>query len=224
MKQHLSRWQANFYTGLAIVLPAIISIAILKWLFGTVSNFTDPLLFFLPKEWTHDPLTGVMYWWWSLVALGMTAMVISLLGRFARNFLLKKVIQSADALLLNVPLLNKLYGAIKQVNAAFTTGNRSAFQQVVLIEFPRAGLYSLGFITSDLVAEVQQRLGRRVLSVYVPTTPNPTSGYQVLVPDEQVTRLDMTVSEGIKFILSLGSVSPPYSQAPLSVGDGRGSK
>src|ERR1051325_4251814 len=104
MNGAFGRWRANFYTGLAIVLPAVISIAIVKWLFGTVANVTDPLLFFLPKAWTHQP-NGPMYWWWSLFALVLAILLISLIGRMARNYIGRKLIGAADQILLRVPIL-----------------------------------------------------------------------------------------------------------------------
>jgi uncharacterized membrane protein len=215
MKKHgFARWRANFFTGLAVVLPAIISIAVMVWLFGTVSNITDTLLFFLPKELTHkDGGSGPTHWYWSLVALLVAVLFIGLIGGLARNYLVKKIIQAVDMLLLRVPLLNKIYGTIKQVNEAFSTGSKSSFKQVVLIEFPRAGQYSLGFITGEQHQEVQAKTEEKVVSVFVPTTPNPTSGFLVLVPEDQLTRLDMPVADGIKFIISLGSISPDFSAA-----------
>lgn len=210
MKSPLARWQANFYTGLAIILPAVISLAIIKWLFGTISNITDPLLFFLPKTWTHAPDGGGMYWWWSLFALLVAVLLVSLIGRLARNFIGKKMIQMLDLSLLRVPLLNKIYGAIKQVNEAFISGNKSSFQQVVLVDFPRAGMHSVGFITGAPGGEFRQKTNETLVSVFIPTTPNPTSGFIVLVPEHQVTKLNMSVADGIKFIISLGSVAPEY--------------
>ncbi len=212
MKKPMTHWKANFFTGLAVVLPALLSIAIVVWLFGTVSNFTDALLFFLPKDWTHERGgEGPMHGYWSLFALALAIGLITLVGRFARHYLGKKLIRLADEVLLRVPLLNKIYGAIKQINEAFTSTKTSSFKQVVLIEFPRAGLYSVGFITGAQHGEVQCKTREEVVGVFVPTTPNPTTGFIVLVPQKDVTKLDMSVADGIKFIVSLGSVAPDYA-------------
>ncbi|MBM3877860.1 MAG: DUF502 domain-containing protein [Verrucomicrobia bacterium] len=211
MKKPLAHWKANFFTGLAVVLPALLSIGAVVWLFGTVSNVTDALLFFLPKAWTHERGgEGPMHWYWSLCALALAIGLITLVGRFARHYLGRKLIRLADDLLLRVPLLNKIYGALKQINEAFTSSKNTAFQQVVLIEFPRAGLYSIGFITGDQHGEVQHKTREEVVSVFVPTTPNPTSGFIVLAPKARIVKLDMSVADGIKFIMSLGSVAPDY--------------
>ncbi len=209
MKQTLLRWRANFLTGLAVVLPAVISIAIFRWLFGTVSNVTDTLLFFLPHAWTHGP-DGLVFWYWSLTALIVGILIVIVLGRAARNYLGRKMIKFMDQVMFQVPLLNKIYGTVKQVNEAFSTGKKSSFKQVVLFEYPRAGLYSVGFVTSDEHPEAAARLNRKLLGVFVPTTPNPTSGFLIVVPEEEVIKLDMSVADGIKYIISLGAITPAY--------------
>ncbi len=206
-----ARWQANFLAGLAIILPGLISIAALVWLFGTIANFTDWLLVFLPKELTHqDGGYGPLFWPWKIVALLLAVMLIGLVGLAARHYFGRRLIEWAESLLLRVPLLNKVYSAIKQVSDAFSSTKKTAFRTVVLVEFPRKGLYSIAFITSDQHDEVCARTGQKVVCVFVPTTPNPTSGFLVLTPEADVTKLDMSVAEGIKYIISLGSIVPDY--------------
>lgn len=222
-KTPINRWQANFYTGLAIILPVVISIAIMKWLFGTVANFSDMLLFWL--KWLIEPRwiyqngkDGPMLIHWSFLALCLAVALITLVGRFARHFLGKKLIQLMDYIMLKVPLLNKIYGTLKQVNEAFTSSSKSSFKQVVLVQFPRDGMYSMGFVTNTHHEEVQSKTPGRVISVFVPTTPNPTTGFLLLLEEEKVTKLEMSVADGIKFIVSLGSVAPPYAAQKLPPG------
>ncbi len=210
-KSLFARWRGNFLTGLVVVLPAVVSIAVLVWLFGTVANITDTLLIFLPRKLTHQNQgEGVMYWYWSLAALALAVVLISAVGLLTRNYLGKQMIAWADGALLHVPLLNKVYATMKQVNEAFTSGKKSSFKTVVLLEFPRPGIYSVGFITSEQRDEVQMKTKENVVCVFVPLTPNPTSGYLLLVPEDKVTKLDMSVADGIKYIISLGSISPEY--------------
>jgi uncharacterized membrane protein len=209
-KSFFARWRSSFFTGLAVTLPAIVSIAALLWLFRTISNVTDFLLFFLPHKITHqDDGTGPVYWYWSLVALLLALLLISVVGLLARYYIGKRMIEWLDAAMMHVPLLNKFYGAIKQVNEAFA-GNKNSFKTVVMVEFPSAGIYSIGFITNEQNGEVQQKTKANVICVFVPTTPNPTSGFLILVPEEKVTKLDMNVADGIKYIVSLGSISPEF--------------
>ena len=207
-KTIFARWRRSFFTGLAVTLPGIISAAALMWLFKTVSNLTDLLLFFLPKTITHaDNGTGNVYWYWSALALVVAVILISLVGVVARYYIGKRIIDWLDTLLMNVPLFNKFYGAIKQVNEAFS-GNKNSFKTVVMVEFPREGIYSVGFLTSEDHAQLQPQIHEKLVCVFIPTTPNPTSGFLVLVPSDKVTRLEMSVADGIKYIVSLGSIAP----------------
>lgn len=211
-KSLFARWQANFWAGLAIVLPGVLSVALLVWLFGTVANITDTLLIFLPRHLTHhDQGAGPMYWYWSLVALTLAICLITIVGLLARNYFGKRMIAWVDATMLRVPLLNKVYSATKQVNDAFSSSNKNAFRTVVLVEFPRPGVYSLGFITSEQHPEVQEKIAEKVVCIFVPTTPNPTGGFLLLVPEDKVIKLEMSVPDGIKYIISLGSILPDYT-------------
>ncbi len=213
-KTFFARWRASFFTGLAVTLPGLLTLAVVKWLFGTVSSFTDALLFFLkylvnPKAIYENGQSGPMFWYWSLVALALAVVLISGAGVLTRYYIGKRLILWIDTVMMTVPLLNKFYGAIKQVNEAFG-GKKSSFKTVVLVEFPRAGMYSIGFLTSENHAEVRQKILQPVVAVFIPTTPNPTSGFMVLVPENSVTKLDMSVADGIKYIVSLGAISPEF--------------
>ncbi len=112
---------------------------------------------------------------------------------------------------MRIPLLNKIYSATKQVNDAFSTANKSAFRTVVLVEFPHPGIYSIGFITSDQQEEVQAKTGLKVVCVFVPATPNPTSGFLLMVPEAKVIKLAMSVPNAIKYSISLGAILPEYT-------------
>jgi len=212
-KTLFGRWRANFFTGLAVLLPAIVSVVVLFWVFNSVANVTDTLLFFLPGKLTHkNGGEGPMYWYWSVAALLLAVVLISIAGRLTRYYVGKKVIQVLDVTLLRVPLLNKIYITIKQVNEAFTS-NKSAFKQVVLVDFPQKGQRAVGFVTGEQNAGFNEG-SEKILSVFIPTTPNPTSGFLILVPESEITKLNMSVAEEIKFIVSLGAL-PPEPQTPI---------
>jgi len=209
MKSPFARWRANFLTGLAVVLPGVITLAVVKWLFGTISSLTDLLLFFLPEGWTHaDKGNGPMYWYWSLAALVLAVMLVTLIGLLARYYIGIRLIAWLDAAMLRVPLLNKIYGTIKQVNEAFSSGKNTAFKTVVMVEFPSPGTRSIGFITSEQNELLADKSAERMVNVFVPTTPIPTTGFLIIVPASKVTKLDMSVADGIKYIISLGALSP----------------
>ena len=218
-KSLMARWRASFLAGLAIVLPGAVTLAVVKWLFGTVSSFTDTLLFFLPycvspKAIYQDGSAGPKFWYWSLLAMLLAIVIVTVVGVLARYYFGKRLIAWADNLMLRVPVLNKIYGTIKQLDEAFTSGEKSSFKTVVLVEYPRDGIYSVGFITSEQADEVDKKTGKKCVSVFIPMTPLPTGGFLIMVPEEKVVKLDMSVADGFKYIISIGalvneSVPPP---------------
>jgi uncharacterized membrane protein len=223
-KSFFARWRASFFTGLAIILPGVVTLAVVKWFFGTVSGLTDWLLFFLPQTITHeDNGAGPIHWYWSLLALVVAALLVTIIGLVARLYIGRQLINWADGLMLRVPVLNKIYGTIKQVDGAFS-GNKNSFTTVVLIEYPRAGIFSVGFITSGENYEISTKVGKPTVCVYIPTTPIPTSGFLVIAPTEQVTKLDMSVADGFKYIISLGALSqePTPANPPRLIRPGNG--
>jgi len=212
-KSLFARWRANFLTGLVIVLPGVITLAAVKWLFGTIASVTDLLLFFLPTKLTHAGLVypndgnGPMYWYWSLLALLLAVALVSAVGVATRYYFGKRIIAWADSVMLRVPVLNKIYGTIRQLDEAFTTGKKSPFKTVVLVEYPREGIYSVGFITSEPETEVAKITRQKCVCVFIPTTPIPTAGFLILVPEQKVIPLELSVADGFKYIISLGAIS-----------------
>ena len=209
----LGRTRRNFFTGLAVVLPVIISIGVALWLFNQAVAVSDILLFpfrFIPgidlsDIWKDGKPGTDLFFEWKVVAILEAVVLTGLLGFLTRYYIGKKLVQLMDYVLLNVPLLGKIYGTVKQVNQAFTSEKKSSFQQVIMVEFPRKGLYSVGFLTAE---QVKTDEGESIISIFVPTTPNPTTGFLLLLPESKVVKLDMSVAEGIKYIVSLGAVPP----------------
>jgi uncharacterized membrane protein len=220
-KSLFARWRASFLTGLAVVLPGVITLAVVKWFFGTVASFTDLLLFFLPESVTHDEM-GRVHWYWSLLAIVFAALMVTFIGLLTRNYLGKRLIDLADNLMLRLPVLNKIYGTIKQVDQAFSSGKKSSFQTVVLVEYPREGIYSVGFITSEQAPEVDQKTGKKCVCIFIPTTPIPTGGFLIVVPREKVIKLDMSVPDGFKYIISIGAISQEWPTVSNNLPNGPG--
>jgi uncharacterized membrane protein len=221
-KTLFARWRRSFLTGLVISLPALLTLAAVKWLFGTISSFTDTLLFFLQYFLRADQIyvngqSGSMYWYWSLLALLLAAVLITGVGVLAQYYIGMRMIEWLDTLMMNVPLLNKFYSAIKQVNEAFA-GNKNSFKTVVLVEFPSPGSHSVGFVTNDTQTGVMAQAGKNLVSVFIPTTPNPTSGFLILVPGDKITKLEMSVADGLKYIVSLGAIAPDAPPEPAKKG------
>src|SRR5581483_12004088 len=133
-----------------------------------------------------------MFCYWSALAFVIAIVGISVVGVAARYYFGKRMIEFADNLMLRVPVLDKIYGTIKQVDQAFTSGKKNSFQTVVLVEYPREGIYSVGFITSEQADEVYEKTNKKCVCVFIPTTPIPTGGFLVIVPEEKVIKLDMS--------------------------------
>jgi uncharacterized membrane protein len=205
----MTRLRADFLAGLAVVMPVALSLAVVVWLFGTVANFTNTLLFFLPRSLTHaQGGEGPMFWHWQVVALLLAVALVIGVGRITRHYVGRRLIAWVDQVILSVPILNKIYSVIKQVNDAFSMGKKGAFQTVVLVEFPRPGLYAIGFITGEHETILDRAVGDRTVSVFIPTTPNPTSGFLLVASESQVRPLRMSVADAVRFIVSVGSISP----------------
>jgi uncharacterized membrane protein len=211
-KTLLARWRSSFLTGLAVVLPAVVSVALIYLVFGTVANVTDKILFLLPRHITHQA-DGEISWYWSLMALVLAVVLTTLVGWLARYYVGKRMIEWVDHVMLRIPFLNKVYAATKQINEAFSSGSKNSFKTVVLVEFPRQGSYSVGFITGEGGGEIAARTKEKLVCVFIPTTPNPTSGFLILVPEDAVTKLDMSVADGVRYIISLGAIAPEHGAA-----------
>ena len=202
MKRLRNYLKITFLTGLLVLLPLALTYWILKaMLQGMERLIGDPLQRYLQ---VYIPGMGII----------LLVVLILLIGMLARNLIGRKLGALGEAVLRRIPLVRNIYASIKQlVNTIFLQG-KSNFRGVVLVEYPRKGIYSLGFITGETKGEVQAAAPGRLLNVFVPTTPNPTSGYFILFPEEEVTHLRMSVEDGLKMIISAGMVTPPAPPRP----------
>lgn len=189
-------------TGTIILLPLLITIYVLFFLFSMIDN----LLIDLFKTFGYQMIPGLGF--------ALTVITVFFTGLIAQNVLGRKIIHYGEKFVLNIPLVKEIYNAIKQVIDAFSVQSKDAFQRVVLVEYPRKGLYALGFVTGVGAGEVQDKTEETVVNVFLPTTPNPTSGFFLMIPKEDLVPLDMTVEEGIKMIISAGVVNPQYPPVP----------
>lgn len=221
MKQALTSLRNHFVVGFVAILPLALSVWLFIQLFNIVLGFSDVLLKFLPghlHEWAYkvNPATGneVPVLAFRVLAFLISVGCVTFLGFIARNMIGKSFLAALESLALRVPLLNKIYGAIKQMLEAFGAGKPGAFQRVVLVRFPYRESYSIGFVTAEATGEVQDKTAEEVINVFVPTTPNPTSGFLLLVPRRETIKLDMTVADAIKMVISGGAVTPPHPSKP----------
>jgi uncharacterized membrane protein len=200
MNAQLRSLRNSFFAGLLIVLPIAASVLILVGLFTWVTDFMLPDTL-RDRMWT--PLFRV-------VALIVFVLLTTAVGWVTRLVAGKRMLSLTELLIGRVPLWNRTYGFVKEISHTLLSGQKTMFRQVVLVEFPRKGIYSIGFVTNDTGGEAQVKTKERVVNVFVPTTPNPTSGFLVLVPGGELIELSMSVGDGMKMVISGGAVVPPY--------------
>ncbi len=187
--------------GLLVWLPLGATFYVIRLLVG----WMDQSLLLLPDRFRPENLLG-----FNIPGLGvaLSLAILLLTGLIAANLFGRKLVNLWEQLLSRIPLVRSVYSAVKQLVETMFADNGKSFRKVVLVEFPRRGLWTLAFLTSEEQGTVQQATGQDVISVYVPTTPNPTGGYFILVPREDVREIDLSVDEGLKLLLSMGAVNP----------------
>ncbi len=170
-----------------------------------IVGFLDKSLLLLPDAFQPDRLLG-----FHIPGLGVLLAVALVLitGMIMANLLGRRLVAFWESLLARIPLVRTLYSAVKQIMEAVLATDAKSFRKVLLVEYPRKGVWSLAFMTSDDLGEVQDKTIANVISVFIPTTPNPTSGFVLMVPESDVIELDMAVEEGLKMIISMGVVVP----------------
>lgn len=206
-----------FLRGLLALLPLALTVIILDWLV----RFMEGGLNFLP-----GPLRPYNYLPFYFPGIGAltTILVVWLMGVFVTHVASVRFQKLWDRTVHAIPFVSGIYKAVKQLVDAIFSQDKSSFRRVVLIEYPRKGIYSLGLVTGVSQGEVQERTGERVINVFIPTTPNPTSGWYILVPEKDAVTLEMSVEEAFKLIISGGMVvptprSPLESREPSATGD-----
>jgi uncharacterized membrane protein len=197
--------------GMLIWIPIMITV----WVVRFLSGILDSSLLLLPPSWrpeavfgTYVPGVGIVL---SLVLLFVTGVVV-------KNLFGGQIVAGLESLVRRIPVVGSVYGGAKTFSETVLTDKGKSFKQVVVVEFPRKGVFSIGFITSHELEEAQAKTAQEVTCVFVPTTPNPTTGFLVLIPKDEVINMDMTVDEAFKMLLTLGVVVPTWKNKPV---DGR---
>lgn len=191
-----------FITGLLIWVPLVIT----AWVLSIIVNTLDQTLHLLPEVLHPRNLFG-----FSIPGVGalLTLAIILFTGLLAANFIGEKLVRWWNALLSRIPVVNSVYKAVKQVSDTLFAPNGNAFRKALLVEYPRHGAWTIAFLTGRPGGDIKNHLDGDYVSVYVPTTPNPTSGFFLMMPRADVVELDMTVDEALKYIISMGVVAPP---------------
>lgn len=185
-----------FLTGLFVLLPIAATLSIVGWLFNSIDAiFREPL-----ERLLGFPLVGVGF--------ALTLLLILITGIFSSNFLGEKLISMTEATLKKIPIVNTVYLSIKQLMDSVFNNHKKAFKSAVLIQYPSKGIYAIGFVTSEAPAELNKQVGKSMKSIFIPTTPNPTSGMLVMIPDEDIIPLNMPVESAVKLVVSGGIILP----------------
>ena len=203
----LRKW---LFTGLLVIVPGVITIAVLNWIVGTL----DQTLQILPLAWHPDKVLG-----FHIPGCGvlLTLLILLVVGATASNFAGRKLVQWGDRLVSRIPVVRSIYSSVKQVSDTLFSESGNAFRTAVLVQWPREGVWTVAFITGTPGGEVAAYLRDEFVSVYVPTTPNPTGGYFVMVRKSDCVELDMSVDAALKYIISMGVVAPSRpALAPVS--------
>ena len=205
IKKFQRRLRNVFITGLLITLPIALTWFILQFLlknFDALSPVFTRMLIQLGApipEGFRIPFLGLM----------VTLLIVLAVGWLTTNFFGKKLFELGELMIEKIPFVRRIYKGSKQVVSSIAEADTSTFRKVVLIEFPRRGLLAIGFVTGESRGEVQQITRENMLNVFVPTMPNPTSGFLIFSPPEELTEVSMTIEEGIKYVVSGGLVTPP---------------
>jgi len=190
-----------FITGLLIWIPLVITI----WVLKLVVDVLDQSLLLLPAQAQTENWLG-----FHLPGLGaiLTLVIVLLTGIFATNFFGAQLVRLWHRVLHQIPVVNSIYSSVKQISDTLFSSSGQAFRKALLVQWPHPGMWTIGFLTGTPGGDVTRHIPQDCVSVYVPTTPNPTGGYFVIVPRKDVVELEMTVDEALKYIISMGVVPP----------------
>ena len=205
-KSFLSKIRSYFLTGIVVTAPVgltfYVAILFIGFIDGKVRNI-------IPAKYHYDnllpieiPGIGLLFVFVLLTFIGF--LTAGLIGRF--------IIKLGERIISRLPIIRSVYGALKQIFESVLASSSKSFREVVLIEYPRKGVWAIGFITGDTKGEVQNATKENMVNVFLPTTPNPTSGFLLFIPRKEVTILDMNVEEGIKMVISGGIVTPKHKK------------
>ena len=193
-----------FITGLLVLVPLVITLWVLNLIIGTL----DQSLLLLPPQWRPELLLG-----FNLPGVGtiLTLVIIFITGLVTRNFIGNRLLLLWELLLQRIPVVNSIYSSVKQVSDTLFSSSGNAFRKALLVQYPREGVWTIAFQTGVPGGDVKNHLSGDYVSVYVPTTPNPTSGFFLMLKREETIELNMSVDEALKYIVSMGVVAPPPS-------------
>ncbi|MDD3180186.1 MAG: DUF502 domain-containing protein [Opitutaceae bacterium] len=210
-QSRLASLRNAFLSGLLLLAPLAVTWLVFSWLIERVGGASRPVLFFfLPENLLQHRMWAIL---WDVLATLIVIILVTALGYLSRYVFGRYFVGLAERFLQNVPGVGTVYNTVREIVDTFSTKNRSAFSRVVLIEYPRKGCFAIGFLTNETHGEVQAKTAGRLWNVFLPTTPNPTSGFLLMLPREEIIDLEISVGDGMKLIISGGSVVPSWPNA-----------
>ncbi|MBI4624810.1 MAG: DUF502 domain-containing protein [Verrucomicrobia bacterium] len=206
----LATFRNAFFSGALLLAPLIVTI----WAFTKIIDVVGGTFRPLYESYIPAPLHSIPLLW-DIVATVGVVLLVTALGYLSQYVFGKYFLSLAERAIQRIPGIGAVYNSVRQVVATFGTHNRNLFNKVVMVEFPRKGIWTIGFLTSKAQGEPHAHAGADTWTVFVPTTPNPTSGFLIMLPAREIVELEMSVGEGMKMIISGGNVIPPWP-APVS--------
>ena len=204
-KKHIVTVRTAFVSGLLLLAPLAVTIWGVEWIVEFVGGRFRPLFdTVIPLHMQSIPFV------WNVAVTLVVFALITLVGFISHYLFGKYLLDLGERVIVGIPGVSTVYSSVKQVVATFGSKNRNVFSKVVLVQYPRAGSWTLGFLTSKTQAEAQARADRELWTVFVPTSPNPTGGFVLFFPPDEITELDMSVGDGMKMVISGGAVVPPF--------------
>ena len=205
----LQRIRAYFLAGVLITSPIVITLVLALWLINFVDSHIVPLI---PEQWNPDTYLRALFGFkFSIPGIGVVIVfvVMTLIGWVTASYLGRIFVRIGENIVARMPIVRGIYGAVKQIMETIFRNQSQAFRRAVLVEYPRRGLWTVAFVTGKAEGEIKNLIEDELVNIYVPTTPNPTSGFLLFVPKEDVVYLNMSVEEAFKLVISGGLVAPP---------------
>lgn len=197
-KRTLNYFKNIFFDGLLTILPITITLALFVFFFRLLKNWLTPISILVPEYLQKIPHSEII----------LVFILILLIGAIFRTFFIRSFVHFIESIFFRIPLMNPVYSGVKQLVQAFTMPEQVTFKKVVLIEFPRIGVYSIGFLTREVPNAIAPKTDKKFYTIYIPTTPNPTTGYLIMVPDGDFIIVDITRQEAMSLIISGGIIQP----------------
>lgn len=200
----LARLRNYFLTGLVVAAPVTITVVLVMWFVDFVDAWFTPMIpaRYRPEQYLDFTVPGL--------GVIIAVVLLILLGALTANLFGRTLVSYGERLVQRMPLVRNIYGALKQIFETVLSQSQNSFREVALIEYPRRGIYSIVFVTTTAKGEIQERADEEMVSVFLPTTPNPTSGFLLFVPRRDVITLDMSVEDAAKMVISAGLVAPEF--------------